>query len=176
MYKLVSTVGLIIALVFVITVSGCLEGYAPKTEEQILADALKKVDKTKLASDIAVIEDSLAKWSLVAQNEPNGVRYIVHELGTGPHPNLRSIVTLDYAGKLLTTKAVFGDDENIRFYVSNFITGWQTTLPLLPEGTRATLYIPSGLAYGPQGAIENGAYVIPPNSNLIFDITLKKVE
>jgi FKBP-type peptidyl-prolyl cis-trans isomerase FkpA len=177
MYKVVGKIGLLAAFVVVVAMSGCLEGYKPKTPEEILAETLKNVDKTKLASDIALIEDSLTKWSLVAQNEPNGVRYIVHELGTGPLPTLKSPVTLDYTGKFFTTKAIFGEQQNIYYLVAEFIPGWQTTLPLLPEGTRATLYIPSGLGYGPAGRLnQDGTVAIPPNANLIFDVYLKKVE
>jgi FKBP-type peptidyl-prolyl cis-trans isomerase FkpA len=178
MYKLISKIGLLAAFVVVVAMSGCLEGYKPKTQEELLADFLKNVDQTKLASDIALIEDSLTKWSLVAQNEPNGVRYIVHELGTGPMPTLRSLVTLEYTGKFFTTKAIFDENPNVQLFVGEFIPAWQLTLPLLPEGTRATLYAPSGLAYGPNGARDpnTGTLVIPAHANLIFDIYLKDVQ
>jgi FKBP-type peptidyl-prolyl cis-trans isomerase FkpA len=177
MYKAVGKIGLVVALGLVIAMSGCLEGYKPKTQEELLADFLKNVDKAKLASDIALIEDSLTKWSLVAQNEPNGVRYIVHELGTGPTPTLHSPVTVDYTGKFFTTKAIFGEEQDVYELVSGFIPAWRLTLPLLPEGTKATLYIPSGLAFGPAGARDqSGTLVIPPHANLIFDVYLKKVE
>jgi peptidylprolyl isomerase len=38
----------------------------------------------------------------------------------------------------------------------------------MKKGEKATLHIPSKMAYGPPGA----GGVIPPNANLIFDIEL----
>jgi FKBP-type peptidyl-prolyl cis-trans isomerase FkpA len=169
-------IGLIATILSAIVLTGCLEGYKPKTQEEILAEQLKQVDKTKLASDIAVIEDSLVKWGLVALNEPNGVRYIIHETGTGPKPTLSSLVTVGYAGRFLATGEEFDAGDATNFFVYEFIPGWKTTLPLLNEGTKATLYIPSGLAYGPGGRVVNGVQVIPQNANLIFEIEIKDVQ
>jgi FKBP-type peptidyl-prolyl cis-trans isomerase len=178
MNRLRVRISFVAAMLCAVAMAGCLEGYEPKTEEQVLQDYLKSIDKTKLAADVAAIDDSLSKWSLVAQVEPNGVRYIVHELGTGPQPNLRSWITFDYSGKFLTTKAIFDEGQDAQSYLSGLIAGWQTTLPLLPAGTKATLYIPSGLAYGAVGAKDpaTGAVIVPPNSNIIFDIELKDVQ
>jgi FKBP-type peptidyl-prolyl cis-trans isomerase len=54
------------------------------------------------------------------------------------------------------------------FPLGQVIRGWQNAIPLIGVGDSATFYIPSGLAYGPQGS--PGA--IPPNSIMIFDVTL----
>jgi FKBP-type peptidyl-prolyl cis-trans isomerase len=50
------------------------------------------------------------------------------------------------------------------------IRGWTEGLGLLGEGGKATLYIPSDLAYGPRGNQS-----IEPNSALIFDVEVLKV-
>jgi FKBP-type peptidyl-prolyl cis-trans isomerase len=47
-----------------------------------------------------------------------------------------------------------------------FIQGFAEGLNLLNIGDKATLFIPSNLAYGERGA----GNVIPPNSNIIFEI------
>ena len=158
--------------------SGCMEGFDPPTPEEILKKQLELVDDAKLASDIQVIEDSLDRWSLTAMSEPNGVRYIVHELGTGATPKLSNIITLKYTGKFLTNGQTFDSNDNAVFVLQDLIVGWKTTLPLLPEGTKATLYIPSGLAYGSAGYThpQTGQVIIPPNMNMIFDIELKDVQ
>ena len=45
------------------------------------------------------------------------------------------------------------------------IAGWDEGIQLLNKGCGATLYLPSGLAYGPRG---NGP--IKPNAVLAFDV------
>jgi FKBP-type peptidyl-prolyl cis-trans isomerase len=47
------------------------------------------------------------------------------------------------------------------------IEGWDEGIAQLSKGTIANLYIPSSLAYGP-----NGNSGIPPNSVLIFNVEL----
>lgn len=162
----------------VFVLAACNESEDPETPEQWLKKQLAKVDQTKLESDIAVIEDSLERWNLTsqAQAEPKGVRYVISQAGTGETPTLRSTIVIKYTGKFLSTGEVFDEDDNFTYPLTYLIAGWQTTLPLLKVGTKATLFIPSGLAYGPSGATDNtGAVVIPPDMNLIFEIELLDV-
>ena len=49
-----------------------------------------------------------------------------------------------------------------------FIPGFVEGINLLNFGGKAKLYIPSNLAYGPQGA----GGIIPPNANIYFEIEL----
>ena len=52
------------------------------------------------------------------------------------------------------------------------IKGWEEGLAYFPAGSKGTLYIPSNLGYGDRG-IGN---LIPPNSTLVFDIEVLKVQ
>ena len=52
------------------------------------------------------------------------------------------------------------------------IRGWDEGIMLLNEGSKATLYIPSGLGYGTRGS----GKVIPPNSPLIFEVELVEIK
>src|SRR5690606_40704060 len=52
------------------------------------------------------------------------------------------------------------------------IPGFTEGLNRMSFGERAVLFIPSELGYGAQGAGD----VIPPNADLIFEVTLKKTE
>jgi FKBP-type peptidyl-prolyl cis-trans isomerase len=49
--------------------------------------------------------------------------------------------------------------------------GWQIGIPMMKEGGKAKLLIPSQLGYG-----SSNLGVIPPNSVLIFDIELIDVK
>lgn len=168
--------------------SGCLNNdnvEDPISPEEFLADAIQNVDQAKLASDLVVIDDSLEMWDITPSIfiEPNGVRYTIDEAGPvdAAKPTLSNIIKFKYTGKFLKTGEVFDTSENtadkfVESYLYGLIIGFQTTVPLLTKGTKATLYIPSGYGYGAVDRTDNqGAVVIPKNSNLIFEIELLDV-
>mmetsp|Transcript_1385 Transcript_1385/g.3725 ORF Transcript_1385/g.3725 Transcript_1385/m.3725 type:complete len:149 (-) Transcript_1385:138-584(-) len=55
----------------------------------------------------------------------------------------------------------------------NLIRGWSLGVVKMREGERALIHVPPELGYGtsPQGR-EGGAWYIPGNSNLLFDIEI----
>jgi FKBP-type peptidyl-prolyl cis-trans isomerase len=126
----------------------------------------------QLAKDVSSIDSYLATNGISAQTDPSGLRYTIQTLGTGPKPTSASCIKAKYTGKLLSGGTIF--DSNSAGYKSpliRLIKGWQVGLGLLPKGTKATLYIPSGMAYGPTGSGSR----IPENANLIFEIELVDV-
>ncbi|NJN41814.1 MAG: hypothetical protein HC811_05870 [Flammeovirgaceae bacterium] len=154
-------------LVFaVIFLSGC--DNEPDCTKEVSADRLAAVDQTQLASDIIAIDNYLAQNSITALTEPNGLRYVISTPGTGETPCQESYVTVTYTGRLMSNGNIF-DSSSVpqQFQLSQLILGWQIGFPLLPKGSIATLYIPSGYGYGP-----TGGGPIPPNANLIFNVEL----
>jgi FKBP-type peptidyl-prolyl cis-trans isomerase len=53
------------------------------------------------------------------------------------------------------------------FAVKGVIAGWTEALQLMPLGSKWQLFVPSNLAYGPQGPGNIG-----PNATLIFEVEL----
>lgn len=105
---------------------------------------------------------------------PSGLQYEVIEEGTGAMPAATDQVKVHYTGRLLDG-TVFDSSvergEPATFGVTQVIPGWVEALQMMKAGAKWRLYIPSMLAYGPNGA--GGA--IGPNATLIFDVELLEV-
>ena len=104
-----------------------------------------------------------------------GLQYEVIEEGEGETPTKGDRVTVHYTGKLIDG-TVFDSSvergEPATFGVTQVIHGWVEALQMMKTGAKWRLYIPSALAYGPNGA----GGVIGPNATLIFDVELIKIE
>jgi FKBP-type peptidyl-prolyl cis-trans isomerase len=134
---------------------------------------LVSIAKPQAEVDDSILKDYIKKNNITnAQRTPDGLYVVVTQPGTGAKPTSGQTVTVNYTGKLLDGK-VFDSSLNAgRTPFSfkcpgNVIKGWNEGIPLLNVGSKATLLIPSGLAYGPQG--NQG---IPPDAVLIFDVEL----
>lgn len=105
---------------------------------------------------------------------PSGLQYEVLQQGEGPKPQAHDQVKVHYTGRLLDG-TVFDSSvergEPATFGVTQVIPGWVEALQMMNAGSRWRLFIPSALAYGPNGA--GGA--IGPNATLIFDVELLEV-
>ena len=101
----------------------------------------------------------------------SGLQYKIEKEGTGAIPADTSVVRVHYKGTLIDGTefdSSYKRGEPTEFPVNRVIKGWTEALQLMPVGSKWTLYIPSNLAYGPQGA--RGA--IGPNETLIFEVEL----
>lgn len=132
--------------------------------------------------DAKTIEGYVAKNGLAgkAQKTQSGVYYVVTQPGTGPTPNPGDVVSVHYTGKLMDGKVFDGSRTNpqaqgrpLQFPVGvgQVIPGWDEGIMKLHKGEKATLIIPSVMAYGPRG--NQG---IPPNSVLVFDVELVDIQ
>lgn len=126
----------------------------------------------QLQSDIAAIDNYLAANNINAVEHSSGIRYVIWRDSSGTNSaTLDSCVTANYAGKLMSNGLEFDKGTNISFPLNSVIDGWRIGIPLLTVGDSATLYIPSGYAYGYYGYPPE----IPSNANLIFNVAVKNV-
>jgi FKBP-type peptidyl-prolyl cis-trans isomerase len=108
---------------------------------------------------------------------PGGVRYVVMQAGSGLPLPPHARVAVRYRG-YLPTGHLFDSSPSgrpLRFRVgrAEVIPGWDELLPLLPVGTRVRAWIPARLAYGSRGVLApDDSYLIPPNTDLIFNLEL----
>lgn len=104
----------------------------------------------------------------------SGLQYKVLTQGTGPSPKATDVVKTHYHGTFINGK-VFDSSvkrgEPATFGVSEVIPGWTEALQLMKVGDKWQLFVPSKLAYGPEGS----QGVIPPDSTLIFEVELLEI-
>ena len=144
-----------------------------------LSDEAKKQEPIK-------IQKYIADNKLKVSKTDSGLYYVVTKEGSGIKPVAGDTVVVNYTLKLTSGKAVetsvksdavkyklpvspMNPYKPIRFPIGQkgMIKGWDQGMRLLNKGSKATLVIPSSLAYGEQG---NGQ--IPAFTPLIFDIEL----
>ena len=162
------------AAMLMTAMSSCSGGNASDTENttDTVADYGTEIKDNKTIGREFLEEN--AKNDSVIQTE-SGLQYMVLKEGTGAKPGPTDEVTVHYTGKLING-TVFDSSvergEPATFPLNKVIPGWTEGLQLMSEGAKYRLFIPSELAYGEKGAGEQ----ILPNSTLIFDVELIKVE
>lgn len=105
---------------------------------------------------------------------PSGLQYKILTVGTGEKPTLNDTVSCNYKGTLINGTEFDGSEKHggpVTFPVKGVIAGWTEALQLMPVGSKWQLFVPSNLAYGPQGP---GA--IGPNATLIFEVELVSIQ
>lgn len=103
----------------------------------------------------------------------SGLQYIMEKEGDGKSPTADDTVECNYVGTLIDgTKfdSSYDRGEPATFPLKAVIPGWTEGIPLMKEGGKIKLFVPSDLAYGP-----GGRPGIPPNSTLIFEVELLKI-
>lgn len=145
---------------------------AQKLINDYLQDLQSKAEAAARAEGAKFLEENGKKENV--KTTASGLQYVVEKEGTGAQPTAQDEVTVHYTGKLLNGQ-VFDSSVNrgepATFPLNRVIPGWTEGVQLMKEGAKYTFFIPSDLAYGPQGV--PGA--IPPHSTLIFDVELIKV-
>lgn len=104
----------------------------------------------------------------------SGLQYEIVKEGDGPMPGPGDQVTVHYTGRLIDGTVFDSSVERgapATFGVTQVIPGWVEALQMMKAGSKWRLFIPSALAYGPNGA----GGVIGPNATLIFDVELINV-
>lgn len=120
---------------------------------------------------------------LVPQLTRSGVRFVFRERGTGPLARAGNRVAVRYTGFLPDGHifdATMATGGPLRFRVGRgeVIPGWDELLLLAPAGSRVKAWIPAALAYGAKGVRDpddESRYLIPPNTELVFELEVLSV-
>jgi FKBP-type peptidyl-prolyl cis-trans isomerase FkpA len=131
------------------------------------------------------IENYIAGTKLNYNKTASGLRYIITKPGSGPTIAANDTAVVRYVGRFFNGKlfdtSIKAEAEKakmvnpqapyepIRFAVgqSAVIPGWDEAMQLLNKGAKASLVVPSNLAYG-----EQGNQLIPPFTPLTFEIEI----
>lgn len=140
---------------------------AKREEEQ------KKIgEKNKTTSDTYLAEN--AKKDGV-KTTASGLQYKVVTEGKGAKPKADDVVEVNYKGTLIDGTefdSSYKRGQSVSFPVNGVIPGWTEALQLMTVGSKYELYIPSDLAYGPNGT----GGVIGPNQALVFEVELLDIK
>ncbi len=97
----------------------------------------------------------------------SGLQIKVIAPGEGPSPSATDTALVKYEGRL-RDGTVFDANEQAPMPVGAVVPGFSEALQLMQKGGEYRIWIPSELAYGEASPGEQ----VPPNSLLIFDVTL----
>jgi FKBP-type peptidyl-prolyl cis-trans isomerase FklB len=146
------------------------------------ADLKKKADTEMAAAGAAnkkegetFLAANKAKEGVVTL--PDGLQYKILTPGNGPKPTATDTVVANYKGTLINGTefdSSYKRGQPVTFPVGQVIKGWTEVLQLMPVGSKWEVYIPSDLAYGPQGPGRAGP--IGPDQTLIFEIELVSIQ
>ena len=132
-------------------------------------------------SQVVATNDSINAHGIHnATLDPAGFYYQIDNPGSGATVSgLCSTVYVTYRGSFFNgvTFDSTANNDVASFQLGQAIVGWQKALPLISKDGVMTLYLPPSLAYGPNPVRDNfGNIVIPGNSYLVFNISLKDVQ
>lgn len=142
-------------------------------QEASLSDNIESVDTSTLGAEVSVASGAS---STTATNMNDKLQIVDEVVGTGAEAVAGKSITVNYSGTLTNgTKFDSSYDRNQPFTFNlgagEVIAGWDQGFAGMKVGGKRKLTIPASLGYG---SADMGA--IPPNSTLVFEVELLKVE
>lgn len=160
-------------------------GAKPKLTQEEIQATLARVQQQRAADlkKLGEANKSAGEKFLAANARKSGVKktssglqYKVLKEGKGRSPKPSDIVEVNYRGTLLNGTEFDSSAKHGKpavFPLNRVIQGWQEALPMMKEGGKWQIYVPSQLAYGESGTRDGK---IGPNATLIFDIELLDIK
>jgi peptidylprolyl isomerase len=148
--------------------SSCKDEYKERYEDQ------QKADEQIIVKYLQ--DNNITNY----QRQASGVYYLPQTPGTGAKVQQTSTVEMHSIGRLLGYSGTpkfestyeNGQTKRVRLGAQQVVRGLEEGLLLMQQGEKASILIPSGLAYGRYGNYGS----IPPNAVLLYEIDLIKVE
>ena len=151
---------------------------------KLLENKEKEIEKNRdqLVKDTRTIKTYLEKNNIAFLQGKWGSFVVIHDAGTGEKIAYNDVAAVSYTGKTLDSGKVFDSNTDPNFHnqgtyevtmgaIGSVMPGWTDALFLLRKGTKATIYIPSSLAFGKKGFPP----FIKPNDNVVYEMEIKNV-
>jgi FKBP-type peptidyl-prolyl cis-trans isomerase len=132
-------------------------------------------------TDDKILQDYFTQNKITPAKTASGLYYVMSKEGAGETAKPGQTVTVNYTGKLLdgtpfdsNVDPQFQHVEPFPFMLGQgqVIPGWDEGVALMKKGGKATFYIPSTLAYGPEGREPK----IPANAILVFEVEVTDIK
>ena len=168
--------GLLIASAFALAACGYSDPYA--------ASGPVANESPAVACQIAGADCFADGSGLPLNTYPDGLQYVDIKVGTGTLVHGNDIVTVQYTG-WLNDGTKFDSSRNpgrssftVGLGAGQVIAGWDEGIPGMKVGGKRKLIIPPSLGYGARGQQDqqSGAYIIPPNATLVFEVEVLSVK
>ena len=152
-----------------------LYGLIPAAEFKKMQAEYEKMMQESAAQEADKILSYVKDNNIKVSPTPEGLYIVTTKKGNGPLPQEMDNLEVHYTGKLLDgtefdSSIPRGEPFTFTLGAHQVIPGWEMALSKMHVGEKATVLIPSNLAYG-----ERGNYNIPPYSPLVFDIELIRI-
>lgn len=165
-----------------------IKAWQQEQQQKMMARQQEEAIEQK-EEDVAAIAQYLEENNIEAQTTETGLSYVITEEGEGEKATNGSLVRVNYIGNVLNgpyfdtnieemakEKGMHAEGREyqpfeFRLGTGGVIKGWDEGIALLNKGAKATLYIPSGMAYGPR---QRSATILA-NSILVFDVELVEI-
>jgi FKBP-type peptidyl-prolyl cis-trans isomerase FkpA len=141
-------------------------------------EEIRKGLEDRFIAEKQALDKYIEENKITAKPTANGLYVIVTEKKKGKLPQKGNKITVQYTGKFLNGEIfdallpkhpmtyIFGEGK--------MLDGWEEAFAQLHEGEKATLIIPSELAYGEKGKrnAASGVYIVPPYTALIYEVEI----
>jgi FKBP-type peptidyl-prolyl cis-trans isomerase FkpA len=142
-----------------------------KAQQEREMEEYKKLVEERKTAEGEEITEYLTKNKITLKPTESGLYYIEQKKGTGARVKVGDQVTVDYALYALDGTKIEASTATFALEPGKMIDGFIEGLAKMNVGGKATLLLPSAIAYG-----EMGNQAIPPYTPLLFEVEVKEIK